>query len=220
MPGKRRKTANNTGRIYYCPITPLLLRCKKDRVKRKKGDFFMAKTIVIDPSHGGKDPGAVNGKRYEKTAALAIAKKVGAKLKAKGYNVKYTRTKDVYFSLAERCRMSNNWDADIFVSIHLNAAANKDASGIETWRYPAVGQRTKDLAENIQTELISATGWKDRKVKTSSTLYVLKHTKASAALIECGFISNNAECQKLFTSKWQNKIAGAIAEGIEKTLPN
>lgn len=190
--------------------------------KSERGVFQMAKTIVIDAGHGGKypngDPGAVNGKYKEADANLAIAKKVGAKLKAKGHNVKYTRTKDVYFSLAERCRMSNNWDADIFVSIHLNAAENKSANGIETWRYSSVGKQTKALAENVQTELITATGWRNRGVKTSSTLYVLKHTKASAVLVECGFISNDAECKKLFNSAWQEKIANGIVKGIVKTL--
>ena len=162
----------------------------------------------------GKDSGAVNGSKYEKTAALAIAKKVGAKLKAKGYNVKYTRTKDVYFSLAERCRMSNNWDADLFVSIHLNAATNKSATGIETWRYANVGKQTKALAENVQTELIKATGAKDRGVKKTTDFYVLKHTKASAVLVECGFISNDAECKKLFSNSYQNKIAEGICKGV------
>lgn len=178
----------------------------------------MSYTIVLDPGHGN-DPGAVNGKYHEADANLAIAKKVGAKLKAKGYNVKYTRTKDVHFSLEERCRMSNNWGADIFVSIHCNAATNKEASGIETWRYSSVGRMTKNLAENVQTKLISATGWKNRGVKQSSTLYVLKKTIASAVLVECGFISNDAECKKLFSETWQNKIANGIVRGIEKTLP-
>ena len=178
----------------------------------------MAKTICIDSGHGGKDSGAVNGSKYEKTAALAIAKKVGAKLKEKGYNVKYTRTKDVYFSLDERCRMSNNWDADAFVSIHLNAATNKSATGIETWRYTNVGKQTKTLAENVQAELIKATGAKDRGVKTSSSFYVLKHTKASAVLVECGFISNDKECAKLFSKNYQNTVANAIAEGVAKAI--
>ena len=180
----------------------------------------MAYKICIDPGHGGSDPGAVNGTKYEKTANLAIAKKVGAKLQAKGYKVKYTRSTDKYVSLADRCKISNKYDADIFVSIHLNSVANKDASGIETWRYTTVGGLTKNLAENVQTELISATGWKDRGVKKSSTLYVLKKTIASAVLVECGFISNDAECQKLFSDKWQNKIANGIVKGIEKTLKN
>lgn len=178
----------------------------------------MTKTIVIDAGHGGKDPGAVNGTKYEKVANLQIAKKVGAKLKELGYNVKYTRTKDVYFTLDERCRMSNNWDADIFVSIHLNAVANKDAKGIETWRYEKVGSTTKKLAEEVQTELIAATGAKDRGVKTTTSLYVLKHTVASACLIECGFISNDAECKKLFSNTYQNKIASAIVKGVHNTL--
>lgn len=178
----------------------------------------MAKTIVIDAGHGGKDPGAVNGTKYEKVANLQIAKKVGEKLKEKGYNVKYTRSKDVYFSLQERCRMSNNWGADAFVSIHLNSATNKDAKGIETLRYPNVGQQTKDLAENVQTELVAALGWKNRGVKTRSDLYVLKKTVASAVLIECGFISNDEEAKKLFSSTYQNKIATAITKGVHNTL--
>lgn len=180
----------------------------------------MAYKIVVDAGHGGKDPGAVNGTKYEKTANLAIAKKVGAKLQAKGYKVKYTRTGDKELTLKERCQISNKYDADFFISIHCNAAASKEASGIETWRYTTVGALTKELADNVQTELISATGWKDRGVKKSSTLYVLKKTIASAILVECGFISNDAECKKLFNSTYQNKIANAIVKGIEKTLKN
>lgn len=178
----------------------------------------MAHRICIDPGHGGMDPGAVNGKYHESDAALAIAKKVGAKLKAVGYGVKYTRTTDKKVTLDRRCDISNLYDADVFVSIHLNAAANKNASGIETWRYTNVGKQTKNLANNVQTELIAAMGWKDRGVKTRNDLYVLKHTIASAVLIECGFISNDDECKKLFSNTYQNKIASAIAKGIVATL--
>lgn len=183
----------------------------------------MAYKIVLDAGHeggtAGFDPGAVNGKYKEAVANLAIAKKVGAKLQAKGYKVKYTRTGDKELTLKERCQISNKYDADFFVSIHCNAAANKEASGIETWRYTTVGSLTKELADNVQTELISATGWKNRKVKKSSTLYVLKHTIASAILVECGFISHPEESKKLFQDKWQEKIANGIVRGIEKTLP-
>lgn len=177
----------------------------------------MTKKVVIDAGHGKPDPGAVNGSKHEAVATLAIAKKVGAKLTAKGVGVLYTRTKNEAVSLKERCAISNTWGADAFVSIHLNAAANKDASGIETWRYPVAGT-TKKLAGGIQTRLIAATGAKDRGVKTTTTLYVLKHTVAPAALIECGFISNSAECRKLFTEEYQEKIATAIADGIYKAL--
>lgn len=82
----------------------------------------------------------------------------------------------------------------------------------------SVGARTKALAENVQTELIGVTGAKNRGVKTTSSLYVLKNTTASAVLIECGFISNNNESKKLFAAKYQDKIASAIVNGVYKTL--
>ena len=178
----------------------------------------MTKRIVIDAGHGGKDPGAVNNSKHEAIAALAIAKKVGTLLKEKGYTVKYTRSTDKYLSLSERCKISNQFDADAFISIHLNAAANKEASGIETWRYANVGDTTRTLAKEVQTELIAATGARDRGVKTSTTFYVLKHTKAPAVLVEAGFISNNEEAKLLFATKYQSKIANAIVKGIEKTF--
>lgn len=178
----------------------------------------MSIKICVDAGHGGTDPGAVNGALHEADAAMAIAKKVGALLKARGAIVKYTRTADNAVSLADRCKISDTFGADAFISIHLNAAENKNAAGIETWRYSNVGSRTKKLAESVQTELIGATGAKNRGVKTTSSLYVLKHTTASAVLVECGFICNDAEAKKLFTAKYQDKIASAIVNGVYKTL--
>lgn len=178
----------------------------------------MTKRIVIDAGHGGKDPGAVNGSKHESVAALAIAKKVGTQLKKKGYSIKYTRSSDKFVELAERCKISNAFDADVFVSIHLNSSTNKDAEGIEIWRYKNVGSQTKKLADNVQTQLIAMTGSKNRGVKTSESLYVLKHTKASAVLVEVGFISNNAEAKSLFCDKCQNRIANGIVSGIEKAF--
>ncbi|MGN1150062.1 MAG: N-acetylmuramoyl-L-alanine amidase, partial [Sutterella sp.] len=92
------------------------------------------------------------------------------------------------------------------------------AAGIETWRYENVGAKTKKLSDNVQTELIGATGAKNRGVKTTTTLYVLKHTVASAVLVECGFISNSGEAKQLFTEKYQDKLASAIVNGVYKAL--
>lgn len=184
----------------------------------------MAHKIVIDAGHGwakdtGGDPGAVNGKYYESVATLAIAKKLKTRLVENGYKVKMTRTGgDKDLSLAERCKIANDWNCDLFISIHLNAAANKTANGVECLRYPKVGARTKSLANNIQTSLVAATGFRNRGVKERSDLYVLKHTTASAVLIECGFLSNETEKKKLFNSAFQNKIADAILKGVNKTL--
>ena len=182
----------------------------------------MALKVCIDPGHEGGakglDPGAVNGSKKEAVAALAIAKKVGFLLKNRGHQIKYTRTKDKELTLQERCDISNAFDADVFVSIHLNASTNEDAEGIETWRYKNVGERTKKLADNVQTQLIAMTGWRDRGTKTSETLYVLKKTKAPAILIECGFLSNNEEAKALFCNRCQDRIAQAIARGVEKSF--
>lgn len=180
----------------------------------------MSKIICIDPGHGGKDPGAVNGSKHESVATLDIARKVGAVLESKGYEVVYTRTKDKYLTLSERCAISNNKGVNAFVSIHLNASTNRNAHGIETWHYYKVGDRTKELANNIQNALIKSTSATNRGVKTSETLYVLKHTIAPAVLVECGFISNHEESELLFDDDYQNKIANAIVTGIENTFTN
>ncbi len=178
----------------------------------------MSLRVVIDAGHGGHDPGAVNGSKHESVATLAIARKVGAKLKAKGVSVKFTRTKDKSLTLQERCNISNEFGADVFVSIHLNAAANKEATGIETWRHRNVGAKTKRLANTVQTELVRVLGWKNRGVKETTSLFVLQKTKASAVLVECGFISNNEEARLLFIERYQEKLAQAIADGVLKAF--
>ena len=177
----------------------------------------MAKLICIDSGHGGSDPGATNGGKYEKAVTLAAAKLLKKELEAAGFNVIMTREDDKFLTLAERCIIANREKADIFVSLHCNSAENKDAHGIETWRYTSVGATTKQLAENIQCRLIEATGARDRGVKEGS-LYVLKHTRMPAVLAEIGFISNTDESIKLFKTHYQTKIAKAICQGIIDSL--
>ena len=172
--------------------------------------------ICIDAGHGGNDAGAVNGKYYEKVAALSISLKVGSILAAAGADIIYTRDKDETVELGERCRIANNDDADYFISIHLNAATAKSANGIETYAYGTSG-KGYELAKAVQKELIVSTGARDRGVK-SANFYVLKHTKMPAILIETGFISNDAECLALFKDGYQGIIAEAIAKAVKKTV--
>lgn len=115
------------------------------------GKFSRNKTIVIDPGHGGTDPGAVNGKLQEKTAVLGVAKKLGDILKARGYKVYFTRSTDVFINLRSRTKFANDKMADLFVSIHANAAPNaakaKSMHGIETFFLsPARSERSKNAA--------------------------------------------------------------------------
>lgn len=90
-------------------------------------------TIVIDPGHGGKDPGAINNGVKEKNFNLDIAKRLGAVLKAAGYTVYYTRTTDKYVGLYERTDIARKYNADLFISLHANSSVNANAEGFETY---------------------------------------------------------------------------------------
>ena len=107
--------------------------------------------IAIDPGHGGSDPGAISGKMQEKVAVLAVGKKLGEILKKRGYKVYFTRSNDTFINLRTRTKYANDKMADLFVSIHANAAPNaaKAASmhGIETFFLsPARSERSKNAA--------------------------------------------------------------------------
>ncbi len=91
------------------------------------------KTIVIDPGHGGKDPGAVSQTRQEKQIVLSLSKMLHDILVKKGYNVRLTRKTDVFLPLRERTQFATNQKADLFISIHTNASTAREASGIETY---------------------------------------------------------------------------------------
>lgn len=181
--------------------------------------------IVLDAGHGGADPGAIGPTGLkEKDVTLAITLKVGSILVKNGVDTIYTRTSDNIswstneaLNLQARCDVSNKNKPDYFVSIHENSFSGPSASGIETYYFTgsAAGQK---LAQAVQTELIKETGKLDRKIKTTSGLYVIKNVVATAILVETSFISNPTEEQLLATSAYQYKLAKAISTGILKTL--
>lgn len=173
----------------------------------------MSKVIVLDAGHGLPDVGAVNGEHREYKYALGIAKKVGALLTKQGHKILYTRDDDYFVSLTDRCKFSNDRNANIFISIHCNSASNKEALGVETFHHPSSSDTSKRIAESIQKYLVRYTGDKNRGVKTAD-YQVLRGTRAKAVLVEVGFISHNKTAQKLATDDYQNKIAKAIADGI------
>lgn len=174
--------------------------------------------ICVDPGHGGAQPGAVNGRFQEKVAALAISLKLRDKLRERGFDVVMTRDTDIDVSLKSRCKISNENGANAFISIHLNSCHSDEPRGAETWKWRKTRAFSKALADAVQADLIAATGAKNRGVRESDVYYVLKHTKASALVVECGFISNNEECRKLFSESYQDKIADGIARGIMRAF--
>lgn len=174
------------------------------------------KLIVLDPGHGGNDPGAAYGKN-EKWYNLDIAKRVEAILTAKGVSVKMTRTTDVFVGLDERAQMANDWNADLFVSIHNNAFFDKNTNGTMTFYYTG-SYKGKEYATIIQNDLLKYLGSKDLGVK-SNTFVVIKKTKMPAVLVEIGCLTNEGERAKLDTEEYRQKAAESLAESILKIIP-
>lgn len=174
------------------------------------------KLIVLDAGHGGNDPGATYGNN-EKWYNLDITKRVEAILTAKGVSVKLTRSTDVFVGLDERAKMANDWNADLFVSIHNNAFFDKKTNGTMTFFYTG-SYKGKEYATIIQNDLLKNLGSKDLGVK-SNTFVVIKKTKMPAVLVEIGCLTNEEERAKLDTEAYRQKAAESLAESILKIIP-
>ena len=125
-------------------------------VNRPKENPFRVRRVVIDPGHGGRDPGAMANGLKEKHLVLDIAKRVKRELEKKGgYEVILTRSTDKFLELEERAMVANNKDADIFVSIHINASRNRNVRGLETYILNlSTSEKSLEVAarENMVTE--------------------------------------------------------------------
>jgi len=172
-------------------------------------------TIVIDAGHGGTDPGAVNGGRQEKNDNLAMAIAVGRILECRCHRVVYTRQTDVFVPLEERARISNNANADIFVSIHRNAFTNNTANGVENIVRNNATAQERTFAQNVLNRIAALNVFTNRGLKTGNFL-VLNSTRAPAQLVEVGFISNAQDNQRLDANF--SRIVTAIADGIEDSV--
>ncbi len=170
------------------------------------------KYIMIDPGHGGSDVGATRNNIYEKDITLDIAKRVEKLLKNKGYIVEMTRYDDKTVSLQERVEMSELFNPDIFVSIHVNSSNSTTPSGLETHYYK---DNSIYLAKCVHAALLNNINSNDRGL-FKSKFYVINHTTAPAILVETGFISNPSERAQLITENRKNATAKAIAEGIDE----
>lgn len=172
--------------------------------------------ICLDAGHGGKDSGAYNSnlKLRESDINLRVVLKLADLLKKNGYEVILTRDRDIDVTLGMRCSIANQKKADLFISIHCNSATNKAARGTETYYY-ATSKNGNALARLVQQELIEATKFQNRGIKTAG-YYVLKYTKMPAILIELGFISNDEEAKILASPQYQDKAIQAIFEAIQK----
>lgn len=167
--------------------------------------------IFINPGHGGlpHDPGAIGPAGNKESEVNArIAEATAERLKAAGHKVVFYQQQR---KLADVAVKANKSKADLFVSIHCNAAANTDARGTETWYYTGC-PHGRAAAVAIQREVVEALGSRNRGVKSSSSLFVLRKTTMPAVLVEVGFISNAAEEKEIVAKAAQ--IGEAIANGI------
>ncbi|WP_078577318.1 N-acetylmuramoyl-L-alanine amidase [Salipaludibacillus agaradhaerens] len=170
--------------------------------------------IFIDPGHGGSDPGAVGNGLQEKELVLKIAKRLAEILeRLDGVEVLLSRTDDRFLSLSERARMANEWGADYFISVHINAGGGE---GYECYIFNGnVSDATKDNQDAMNTEIVKITEWFNRGKKRAN-FAVLRQTNMPAILTENGFIDNSSDANKLKDSAFLDKIAQGHANGIAK----
>ena len=201
----------------------------KNLIIEDAGAIPYDKIIVIDPGHGGEDVGAtgVNG-IFEKDLNMQMALEIGTALEEKGYIVVYTRTDDKLLyteeenirgirkisDLKNRCKVAKRYTASIFVSIHMNSFGSEKYSGLQVY-YSEKNAESKILADAIQNRVISDIQKDNNRVtKLGKDIYILENIENTAVLIECGFLTNKAECEKLSQKEYQKELSFAILCGI------
>ena len=173
-------------------------------------------TVVIDPGHGGRDPGAVGiGGLREKDINIAVARRMQQNLQAAGINVLLTRSDDREIDLDPRVVFAERADADIFVSIHANAISlsRPDINGLETYYYSS-GLR---LAQTIHNNVLRNTDLRDRGVR-QARFYVLVNTSMPAVLVETGFVTGREDAARFRNPAAVEAIADSITGGILQYL--
>lgn len=169
--------------------------------------------IVIDPGHGGRDPGAVGRVLKEKEVNLDVAQRVASKLMARGVQTTLTRETDVFIELLERPRMANRIGAELFVSIHANAMPRRNTGrGIETYYYNAY---SKCLGLIMQTQLVHKLGRRDNGLRRAN-FAVIRETRMPGVLVELMYLNNDEEEALLARPEVREAAADAIVEGLRQ----
>jgi len=189
-------------------------------------------TVVIDAGHGGEDPGKISGfsGAKEKDLNLAIAKFLKQQLETAGYRVIMTREEDKLIykegtteilskrkqDLTRRKEIMDNGGADIVVSIHMNDFSQSKYYGAQVF-YPPNCEKSQKLAVCVQKALgtdLDPTNKREALLK-NVPIMILKNVKTPTIIVECGFLSNQQEEQKLISEDYQKQIAKTIKTGID-----
>ena len=178
--------------------------------------------VVIDPGHGGSDPGALGNGLTEKEVNLDIALRLRLLLLLDtldpsgggSWEVQLTRESDETVSLQARVALANAWPADRFISIHHNGWGSSSANGTETYSYPGAATAA-DLRNHVHAELVAGLGLADRGVKTAD-FYVLRETTMPAVLSEGGFLTNPVDAAVLASPAGRQASAQAHLFGLQR----
>lgn len=185
--------------------------------------------VVIDAGHGGSDPGKIGvNDRLEKDINLEIALKVRKCLEKERISVLLTRETDEevekgssgnmkIVDMKARVGMINEIKPQLTVSIHQNSYSGGDIKGAQVFFY-SHSEKGEKMAVTMQEALLAVNPSNHRKAKANDTYYLLKRTEVPTIIVECGFLSNWEEAQKLAGEEYQQKMAEAICEGIKKCL--
>ena len=242
---KREGSINGTKTFFLEPVLYLnkrpyitesdFLRVIDPALRTRIPQKHTIRTIMIDPGHGGSDPGAKGPVLSEKQVNLMIAIKLRRALEKLGFRVLMTRTGDTFPTLKDRTDLAKKHKPDLFISIHCNSAANSAVYGIETFLVTPAGacstadktpqstqfsgnafdQNNYRLAFDVHRSLLKFTGCEDRGVR-HARFYVLRNSVCPSILIECGFLSNNSEGRLLASNERQNKIVAGILSGLAR----
>lgn len=187
------------------------------------------KIVILDAGHGGEDPGTVGVTGvYEKDLNLQMVLQIGELLEERGYVVVYTRTDDRLLyteeenikgirktsDLKNRCKAANKYPDSILVSIHMNSFGDGKYSGLQVY-YSSNDDESRGLAEKIQSSVRDGLQKENKRViKEGKGMYILDKSEPTSVLIECGFLSNKVECEKLSEKEYQKELSFSIVCGI------
>jgi len=192
--------------------------------------------ICVDAGHGGKDTGNLEGRHKEKDYTLLLAREFAAQLRKAGFRTTLTRSWDTTVELEDRPEIARRRGAHLFISLHLNAAANGDARGSEVYCLtPAFAASTNArgegagtgalagnqqngqnilLAYHLQRSVVRRMGLEDRGVRRARWA-VLRTARMPAVLVEVGFMSNPDEARRLYSPEWRRQYCQALVEGVK-----
>lgn len=200
-------------------LSELTANVSKEEKKAKKDQVV----IVVDPGHGGEDPGKVGiNDVLEKDLNLQIAKKVKKLLEEAGIKIVMTRTNDKVpdakkEDLNQRVQLINETKPKLALCIHQNSYPDEKIKGAQVF-YHTITPEAEDVASIVQEQLRTVDPTNTRQIKENDTYFMLKNTQVPTIIVECGFLTNPDEATKLTQEDYQDKLAQAICEGVVKWM--